>query len=128
MRVTFLKPSFAEKSDKVKVTFEVEAADVSQIMTLKQGESYEIAPCRQEVAEDKQTPADKLETARRLILEALGDMGNVTKEPELPLEVKKCCGTCAEWAESRDEMQVGICEDTGVDTPDDHECPNWKEG
>lgn len=125
MKLTFLKPSFAEKSDKVKVTFEVDAADVSQIMTLKQGESYEIAPYSQEVAEGKQTPTEKLETAQRLISEVL--MCD-TNEPELPLE-ENHCGNCGEFvADERENADPdGHCNWNGAPT---HSriiaCDDWK--
>jgi hypothetical protein len=68
MKAKFLKPSFSEKSEKIKLWFEVEGN--SDVFALKKGETYEIELCDTKLPNMAPSPKDLLKQALSLISQA----------------------------------------------------------
>jgi hypothetical protein len=131
MKAKFLKRSESEKSDKVKIIFEVDSADIAN--QLEKGQTYEI-----ELHEPKlpnMTPSAKelLKQAQTLISQATG-MIPEPREPELPFTKDgEKCANCAEWDRDINDIvdkittvPVGMCRQVSGVTPLYHWCSYWR--
>jgi len=133
MKAKFLKRSESEKSDKVKVIFEVEGSEVAKAMQLNRAEVYDIEVHEPKLPGAVMTPQEQIIAGLRLITEAVPRIPE-KRQPTLGLsqkEPEKSCKTCFFWKRHPNQegvnLPAGFCSVWGEDTPLYHHCEQWRD-
>jgi hypothetical protein len=133
MKAKFLKRSESEKSDKVKVIFEVEGSEVAKAMQLTRAEVYSIELHEPKLPGVVMTPQEQIIAGLRLITEAVPRIPE-ERQPTLdlsPRKPEKVCKTCFFWKrlpnQEKIQTPLGFCDVWGDEMPLHHHCEKWRD-